>query len=218
MKLRTTAALLSVSLLAGCASTDAYTGEQKTSNSTMGALGGALGGALIGMASSSSSDRAKGALIGAAAGGLLGGGIGAYMDQQEAELRQQLAGTGVSVARNGDNIQLILPQTLTFDSGQSALKSAAVGTLSGVAMVLAKYDQTRLQISGHTDSTGSLELNQRLSLERAQSVATELTRQGVAFNRLATSGFGPNMPIASNTTEAGRAANRRVEVLLVPIS
>ncbi|QIZ78588.1 OmpA family protein [Ferrimonas lipolytica] len=216
MKLRTTAAMLCVAMLAGCATTDPYTGEQKTSNTTKGAVGGALAGAVIGMATSSKSDRGKGALIGAVAGGAIGGGVGNYMDKQETELRNKLAGTGVSVKRTGDNIQLVLPNTLTFASGQSDLQYAAVNTLSGVAMVLAEYDKTRLEISGHTDSTGGADLNQRLSIARAESVAAELTRQGVASYRVSTAGYGPLRPVATNDTTAGRAANRRVEILLIP--
>ncbi|WP_028115723.1 OmpA family protein [Ferrimonas senticii] len=218
MKNSLCAIAVSLTLLSGCATTshDPYTGEQKTNSATKGAIGGVLAGAIIGAASSSKSDRGKGALIGAAAGGLLGGGVGHYMDKQEAELRNQLAGTGVSVKRTGDNIQLVLPNTLTFDSGKSALKAGATNTLSGVAMVLAKYEKTRLEVTGHTDSTGSAELNQRLSIERAETVADELTRQGVASYRLSTAGYGPLRPIASNDTTQGRALNRRVEVLLIP--
>ncbi|WP_298444279.1 OmpA family protein [uncultured Ferrimonas sp.] len=216
MKFRTTAAMLCVAMLAGCASTDPYTGEQKTSNATKGAVGGALAGALIGLASSSKSDRGKGALIGAVAGGALGGGAGHYMDKQEAQLRDQLAGTGVSVVRQGDNIQLVLPNTLTFASGKSDLQYAAVNTLSGVAMVVAKFNKTRLEVTGHTDSTGGADLNQRLSIARAEAVAAELTRQGVSSYRISTAGYGPLRPIASNDSAAGRAQNRRVEILLIP--
>lgn len=216
MKLKITAAMLAATLLAGCQTTDAYTGEQKTSNTTKGAVGGALAGAIIGASVSSKSDRGKGALIGAVAGGAMGGGIGKYMDNQEAALRNKLAGTGVSVKRNGDNIQLVLPNTLTFDSGKSDLKYAAVNTLSGVTMVLNEYTKTRLEISGHTDSTGGADLNQRLSIERAESVAAELTRQGVASYRVSTAGYGPLRPVATNDTPEGRAANRRVEILLIP--
>ncbi|GAA5193632.1 OmpA family lipoprotein [Ferrimonas gelatinilytica] len=204
-------------MMTGCATTDPYTGEQKTSNATSGALIGAVSGALIGVASSSKSDRGKGALIGAASGAAVGGGIGYYMDQQEAKLRAQLAGTGVSVVRDGDNIQLIMPNSLTFDVGSSKLKLPAINTLQGVAMVVQEFDQTQLNITGHTDSTGSRDLNMRLSQQRADSVAAELLRRQVSSTRLATRGMGPDYPIASNQNTAGQAQNRRVEIVLTPI-
>ncbi|GAA4887543.1 OmpA family protein [Ferrimonas pelagia] len=216
MKIRLVPLALAALLATGCASTDAYTGEQKTSNATSGALIGAVGGALIGAASSSKSDRKKGLLIGAASGAAVGGGIGHYMDQQEAKLRQQLAGTGVSVVRQGDNIQLVMPNSLTFDVGSARLKMPAINTLSGVALVVQEFDQTDLRITGHTDSTGSRDLNMRLSQERAEAVASELLRHQVAVGRMNTTGAGPDQPIASNQTSDGQAQNRRVEIVLTP--
>ncbi|SHH97444.1 OmpA family protein [Ferrimonas marina] len=208
--------LMAALLASGCATTDPYTGEQKTSNAAGGAAIGAIGGALIGAASSSRGDRGKGILIGAASGAALGGGIGHYMDRQEAELREKLAGTGVSVARQGDNIQLVMPNSLTFDVGSASLKLPAINALSGVAMVVAEFDQTDLRIVGHTDSSGSRDLNMRLSQDRAQAVASELVRQEVSINRMVTHGAGPDQPIASNQTTEGKAQNRRVEIMLTP--
>ncbi|MBY6187720.1 OmpA family protein [Marinobacter hydrocarbonoclasticus] len=209
-------AVVAALMLSGCATTDPYTGEQKTSNATSGAVIGAVSGALIGAASSSKSDRSKGILIGAASGAALGGGIGHYMDRQEAALREKLAGTGVSVKRDGDHIQLVMPNSLTFDVGSNKLKLPAINALSGVAMVVSEFDQTNLVITGHTDSTGGRDLNMRLSRERADSVASELVRQQVSVTRMSTYGAGPDQPIASNQTDAGRAENRRVEIVLTP--
>ncbi|MBY5992208.1 OmpA family protein [Ferrimonas balearica] len=216
MQTRLIPALLAALLASGCASTDPYTGEQKTSNATSGAIIGAVGGALIGAASSSKSDRGKGILIGAASGAAVGGGIGHYMDRQEAALREKLAGTGVSVKRDGDNIQLVMPNSLTFDVNSTQLKLPAINALSGVAMVVTEFDQTNLMITGHTDSTGGRDLNMRLSRERAESVASELVRHQVSVGRMSTHGYGPDRPIATNQTDAGRAENRRVEIFLTP--
>ena len=203
--------------LAGCMTTDPYTGEQKTSNATKGAGIGAVAGAIIGAATSSSKDREKGILVGAAAGAAIGGGVGNYMDKQEAELRDELQGSGVQVVRSGNQIELIMPGNITFDTNVSSVKADFYPTLNSVAKVIVKFDETRVFVQGHTDSTGSLELNQRLSEDRANSVARYLAGQGVAQSRIETEGYGPRYPIADNSTAAGRAQNRRVEIeLYVP--
>lgn len=208
------AAALAATLLAGCTTTDPYTGEQKTSNTAGGALVGAGVGALAGLAVG---NNGKSALIGAAIGGLAGGAIGNYMDNQEAELRAQLQGTGISVTRAGDRIILNMPSNITFDTDQDALKSQFFPTLNSVAIVLRKFDKTLIDVNGHTDSTGSLQYNEGLSQRRAESVAGYLTGQGVDARRVSALGFGPSRPIASNASEAGRAQNRRVEITIAPI-
>lgn len=216
MKKLSAVALTGLLALGGCQTTDPYTGEAKTSNATTGAVAGAVTGAIIGAASSSKKDRGKGALIGAAAGGAVGGGIGYYMDQQEAELRQRLQGTGVQVVRQGDQIQLVMPGNITFDTGRAEVKASFYPVLNSVVVVLKEFDETRIEVAGHTDSTGSLELNQRLSEERAASVAAYLGGQGVTSGRLQSVGFGPRYPLASNTTAEGRSQNRRVELRILP--
>ena len=148
--------------MTGC-TTNPYTGESQTSKGAWGALAGAATGAAVGALSSSKGDRKKGILTGVAAGAALGGGIGYYMDVQEAKLREKLQGTGVSVTRNGDQLILNMPNNVTFDSASAQLKAAGANTLSGVAMVVAEFDKTRLNVVGHTDSTGSRELNMKLS-------------------------------------------------------
>lgn len=162
-------------------------------------------------------DRGKGALIGAAAGAALGGGVGYYMDVQEAKLRDKMRGTGVSVTRSGDNIILNMPNNVTFDSSSATLKPAGANTLTGVAMVLKEYPKTAVNVVGYTDSTGSHDLNMRLSQQRADSVASSLITQGVDASRIRTSGMGPANPIASNSTAEGKAQNRRVEITLSPL-
>jgi outer membrane protein OmpA-like peptidoglycan-associated protein len=203
--------------LGGCMTYDPYTGEQKTSNATKGSVIGALGGAAIGVATSSKSDRGKGALIGAAAGGVLGGGVGVYMDRQEVQLRQQLEGTGVRVVRNGDQISLVMPGNITFDLNQTSIRSQFAGTLDSVALVLKEFDQTIIQIEGHTDSQGADSYNQLLSERRASSVRDFLLNQGIESKRTRAVGYGERSPVASNDTESGREQNRRVELTLVPM-
>ena len=183
----------------------------------MGAGLGALVGAGVGVLSSSKHDRGKGALIGAAAGAALGGGAGYYMDVQESKLRDKMRGTGVSVTRQGDNIVLNMPNNVTFDSSSSTLKPAGANTLTGVAMVLKEYPKTAVNVVGYTDSTGSQDLNMRLSQQRADSVASSLIVQGVEASRVRTQGMGPANPIASNSTTEGKAQNRRVEITLSPM-
>ena len=202
--------------VSGCTTINPYSGEEQTSNAVKGGAIGAATGALVGVLSSSKKDRGKGALIGAASGAALGGDIGYYMDVQEAKLRQKMKGTGVSVTRSGDQIILNMPNNVTFDSNASQLKPAGANTLSGVAMVLKEYEDTRVHIIGHTDSSGSRELNMRLSEQRAESVGTALITMGVDASRLSMSGVGPDQPVASNSTAAGKAQNRRVTLTLSP--
>lgn len=202
--------------LNGCTTINPYTGEQQTSNAAKGGAIGAATGALVGVLSASKHDRGKGALIGAAAGAALGGGAGYYMDVQEAKLRQQMQGTGVSVSRDGDNIVLNMPNQVTFDSNSSQLKPAGASTLTGVARVLKEYPKTRVNIVGHTDSSGTRALNMRLSQQRAESVASALILQGVDNARLDIRGVGPDQPIADNKTVEGKAQNRRVTIAVSP--
>lgn len=216
MKMKVLAAVL-VAGVSGCTTTDPYTGEQKTTNTTKGAAIGAVSGAVIGAATASSKDRGKGVLTGAIAGGAIGAGVGVYMDKQEQKLRTKLEGTGVSVAREGDNLRLTMPSSITFGVDQDQVRSDFYATLGSVVEVLKEYDKTNIRITGHTDSTGSDSYNQALSERRADSVARYLTAQGVAAGRVWTTGSGERYPIASNDTEEGRQANRRVEMELVPI-
>ncbi len=210
-------AIFAIFTLAACTTTDPYTGEEKTSNTAKGAGIGAVAGAVIGAASASKSDRKKGALTGAAAGAAIGGGVGNYMDRQEAKLREELQGSGVQVRREGDRLYLVMPGNITFATGRYEIRSDFYSVLDSVAKVLAEFDQTAIKVSGHTDSTGGDQLNQTLSEQRAASVRDYLIRSDVAAGRIQAYGYGPRYPVASNSTAEGRAANRRVELELLPM-
>ncbi|MEH6451982.1 MAG: OmpA family protein [Psychromonas sp.] len=205
-------------LLSACSMPNPYSGEDEISNAAGGAALGAISGALIGMAASSKSDRGKGALIGAASGAAVGGGIGYYMDIQEAELRKQLQSTGVSITRDGDNIILNMPNEVTFGVDQTVLSARAKDVLNSVVLVAKEYDETKLNVLGFTDSTGSKSYNLRLSQVRASEVSQYITSQKVDGNRVSATGMGIANPIANNDTKQGRAQNRRVEIILTPLS
>jgi len=218
---RWSAVLLGACLfLAACQTTNPYTGQPEMSNTAKGAGIGALAGAAIGALTNTShgNQAATNALIGAGVGALAGGGVGYYMDQQEKKLRMQLQGTGVSVTRMGDNIILNMPGNITFASSSSDINSGFYNTLNSVALVLKEYNKTIVTVAGHTDSTGSDELNNNLSQARANSVAQYLINQGLFPQRFVVQGYGKTRPIAPNETPDGRAKNRRVEIQLSPLT
>jgi outer membrane protein OmpA-like peptidoglycan-associated protein len=203
---------------AGCQTTDAYTGEKKVNSASKGAGIGALAGAVLGAATGDNSkERRERALIGAGIGALTGAGVGAYMDKQEAKLRAQLQGTGVSVTRSGDNLILNMPGNITFKTASADLNANFFRVLDSVGLVLKEFDKTTIDVEGHTDSDGSDQYNQQLSLQRAQSVGTYLQSQGVNGQRIVAFGAGEARPVASNSTPDGKQQNRRVELKLQPI-
>jgi outer membrane protein OmpA-like peptidoglycan-associated protein len=210
------AGLAMLAATAGC-TTDAYTGEKEVSKTAIGAVLGAAAGAGIG-ALANKRNRAKGALIGAGIGGLAGGAVGAYMDVQEKKLREQLQGTGVSVTRQGDEIVLNMPGNVTFNTDSAEIKSNFYAVLNSVSIVVKEYDKTIIEVTGHTDSTGSDAYNQTLSEKRAGSVGDYIKGQGINPQRVLTQGFGEQLPKADNSTPAGREQNRRVELRLVPLT
>lgn len=206
-------------VLAGCETLDAYTRESQTSSATKGAIIGAVSGAVVGLVSGDDAvERRQRALIGAGVGALAGAAIGNYMDQQEARLRAELEGTGVSVTRMGDNITLNMPGNVTFATNSADLSPQFFGVLTSVSKVMKEYDKTVVEVAGHTDSDGSEDYNQGLSQRRAGSVAQYLQSQGINTQRLITIGLGETMPVADNATAAGKQANRRVEITMVPIT
>ncbi len=213
------AATLGLGVLAGCQTTDPYTGEQRTSKATTGAAIGAVAGAVVGLASGDdATERRQRALVGAGIGGLSGAAIGNYMDRQEAELRRKLRGSGVSVTRSGNDIILNMPGNITFATDSADLRPQFFDVLDSVALVLDEYGKTVINVMGHTDSTGAAAYNQRLSERRAETVARYLSGRGIDSRRIIARGFGETRPVANNDTATGRQQNRRVELTLSPIT
>ena len=220
--MRTSLIAASLSLFLGaCSSTyDPYTGEEETSKSAIGAGIGASLGAVIAYLDNKDEDarkRNQRILAAAAGGAALGAGVGYYMDTQEAKLRKQLRGTGVSVKREGDNINLIMPGNITFATGSAEVKDQFKPILDSVTLVLEEFDKTLIVVGGHTDSDGSDTFNQQLSENRARSVAQYFAQKGILAERLDPVGFGERVPITSNQTMEGKQQNRRVELTLLPI-
>ena len=208
------AALLSTT--AACV-TNPETGERELSQK--GAIGGVLGavvGYFAGDIIGGRRDRTERA-IGAGVGAVAAAAIGTYMDKQEAELRRKTAGTGVVVEREGDELLLTMPAGITFPINSYEIQPQFYSTLDQVAQTLNAYPSTLIDVYGHTDPSGGDAINLPLSRNRAESVASYLAQRGVNRTRVATQGFGSSQPIADNSTETGRAQNRRVELRVVPI-
>ena len=218
LKLAALGATLAV-FTAGCATYTGQTNDPNDPNRTQrGALIGAAIGAAAGLLSGDDAvERRQRAMVGAGIGALAGGGIGAYQDRQEAELRRETAGTGIDVSRDGDVIKLNLPDGVTFDFAKYDLKPQFYPALNTIASTLKEYNQTIVEVSGHTDSIGSDAANQTLSERRANAVSSYLIGQGVQRERFEVVGMGERYPIASNDTDQGRGLNRRVEIRLLPL-
>jgi len=188
---------------AGCAT-------KKGTGAAVGAAGGAAAGAAIG---SSTGNTLLGALIGAAVGGAAGAYIGNYMDEQAAEIERDLE--GASVERVEEGIKITFDSGILFDVDSSALRPAAAVNLAKLAVILNKYDDTAILIEGHTDASGELDYNQRLFVDRAQSVAYMLEAEQVGPVRFTIKGYGETQPIADNESVDGRQANRRVDLAIM---
>ena len=196
--------------------TDPNTGQKKVSRTAIGGVGGVVVGGLLGGLIGGKTGR----IVGAGIGGVAGAAVGYTMDKQIKELKEQTAGSGVDVTEtdNGQAILVNLPDGVTFDVGSATLKPAFRETLDKVAQSLIQYPNSLVDVYGHTDSTGSDAFNQTLSENRARTVMNYLISKGVPAARLRSQGFGETMPVAENTTEAGRAKNRRVEIKIVPVT
>jgi outer membrane protein OmpA-like peptidoglycan-associated protein len=217
-KVGTLAMGLAVTLTA-CTTLDPYTREEQPARAQRQAIIGAAAGAVAGLITGDSSmERKKRALVGAGLGALAGAGVGTYMDRQQAKLRAELEGTGVSVTRIGDNITLNMPGNITFATNSADLNANFYEVLNSVSTVLDEFDQTVVEVAGHTDSTGETAYNQALSERRAQAVVAYLGTRSVLTERMIPIGVGETRPIASNDTDAGRQQNRRVELTLVPLT
>src|SRR6478735_174237 len=211
------AVALSGAVMTAACTTDPYTGRQEISKTAIGAIGGALGGYLLGDLVGGHSDRTE-KIVGAGIGAIAGGAVGAYMDRQEADLRRQTAGTGVEVIRQGDDLVLRMPSGITFAVDHYDIQPQFQSTLNQVAQTLVSYNQTYIDVLGHTDSDGSDAYNQALSERRAGAVADYLSMHGVARARMGIRGYGETAPIATNATVEGKAENRRVEIKVVPVT
>jgi outer membrane protein OmpA-like peptidoglycan-associated protein len=176
----------------------------------VGAAAGAALGTLVG-----GNDR-RNALVGAGIGLLAGGAAGQYLDRQERDLEASLAGTGAEVERQGDQLLVTMPSQVTFATDSAPIQPQFYSALNSVAQTLQEYPSSYVDIVGHTDNTGEDAYNQRLSESRARAVADHLISRGVNPARVASYGQGESQPVASNETEAGRQANRRVELLITP--
>jgi outer membrane protein OmpA-like peptidoglycan-associated protein len=218
MKLSIATVAATALLVSACTTTDPITGETRTNNTANGALLGALAGAALGyMTNTSDSEEGRtNALIGAGIGALAGAGIGHYMDQQEAEMRRALSESGVGVRRQGNDLMLIMPGDITFDTGSSSITSGFYMVLNDVSDVLNRYPATYVDVIGHADATGPDDYNQNLSEQRASAVGGYLIAQRVLRDRFYIAGMGERSPIASNDTVYGRRENRRVEIVIRP--
>ncbi|MCI5724625.1 MULTISPECIES: OmpA family protein [Fusobacterium] len=204
--------LLVAATLVGCTAADDLGGF---SGRTGGTAGGAAAGALIGQLIGKDT---KSTLVGAGIGSLVGLTWGAYLDKQEAALKDSLKDTPVQVAREGENLNINLPGGVTFATDSASIASSFYSSLNEIAKVLVQYPESKILVNGYTDSTGGDAHNQALSERRAESVANYLVAQGVSSSRIIATGYGKLDPIATNTTEAGKQANRRVEVKIVPLN
>ena len=205
--------------VSACTTLDPYTREEKTAKAQRQAVIGAAAGAVAGLITGDSSmERKKRALVGAGLGALAGAGVGTYMDRQEAKLRAELEKTGVSVTRIGNNITLNMPGNITFATNSADLNAGFFQVLNSVALVVNEFNQTVIEVAGHTDNTGGDQYNQQLSERRAGAVAAYLGTRSVRSDRIITVGMGETRPVATNDTETGRQSNRRVELTLVPLT
>ena len=210
-------------LLTACATNPNDPNQKTKQGAAVGATLGAIAGAVIGHQRDHSGGALRGALIGAAAGGVLGAGAGMYMDKQQAAFDQELAAekraNQIEVERlQNENLKITMNSEVSFDYNSAELQPAFRRTLDKVAGILKRYPRSTVKITGHTDSRGSAEYNQRLSEQRAKAVGRHLADAGVDSRRVITEGRGETQPRSTNETEAGRQLNRRVEMLIIPDS
>lgn len=176
----------------------------------MGAVGGAVLGSLL------SDHKREGAVRGALIGGLLGGGIGASLDAQAADMRNRLGNPNVTVTNMGDYLLVNLPDDVLFATGSATLRPDLQREIRSIAANLVTYPDSNIEVVGHTDNVGAAAMNMDLSQRRAYSVSSILIGSGVPAGRVTSYGRGEESPVASNLTDAGRAQNRRVEILVRP--
>ncbi|MGO4852596.1 OmpA family protein [Phaeovulum sp. W22_SRMD_FR3] len=219
MKTKTTLMLATAGLFALSACTDTSGGYQSSAPTQSRAQSGAVTGAIIGGllgGTRKGDDKLAKAAVGAAIGAGVGGLIGSQLDKQAAELQRDIGSNGVSIVNNGNQLVVTMPQDVLFATDSATLRPDLQGDIYTLAGSLNRYPNTRVQVVGHTDNTGAADYNQRLSQQRANSVASVLISAGVPSSRVQAYGRGEDQPIASNYTPEGRAQNRRVEFIIVP--
>jgi outer membrane protein OmpA-like peptidoglycan-associated protein len=202
-------ALVAAGTLTACTRADG-TRNNTATQTAAGAAAGAVIGNIIGDGDSDAT------IIGAAVGGIAGGALGNRLDRQQADLQQAIGGSGAGIVNTGDRLVVSLPEAISFDTGSADVRPTIRDDIIAVSRSLQRYPDTTVQVIGHTDNTGTASLNQRLSESRAQAVANILVASGTPDHRVRAYGVGFSQPIASNGTSAGRAANRRVEIVITP--
>jgi outer membrane protein OmpA-like peptidoglycan-associated protein len=195
-------------LMAGCADMSA-----RQQGTAQGAGIGAVAGAVLSAATGGKAGT--GAVIGGALGAVAGNVWSKRQEDRRVALEQASRGTGVEVSRTADNqLKLNIPSDVSFDVNSATIRPSMRGVLDPIAIALKDDPNARVTIVGHTDATGPDSVNDPLSYERARSVHDYLATRGVASSHMQTAGRGEREPVADNTTESGRAQNRRVEIYL----
>lgn len=208
---------MAAALSLGACATDPVTGESIWGNTGRGAAIGAIVGGLGGVFAGGNDGR--NAAVGAAVGAIAGAGIGRYMDGQEEDMRRKVAASGIGIQRIGDRIELVMPSDVTFAKGSATLDPSFMPTLDKVAESLNLYPKTTIDIIGHASTEGADQANLDLSYRRAEAVRVYLQSKAVLGQRIATGGLGESQPlVVPDDTEAKRAVNRRVQVVLRPVT
>lgn len=196
--------------LAGCATPEGGIGDKTKGGAIMGGIIGAIVGANAG------GNKKENVVFGTAIGATLGAVIGQELDRQEEALKNSIGGSGATITNTGAELVVTLPEAITFDTGSSVVRPELLGDLNKLAANLNEFDQTTVDVLGHTDNVGEAGFNQQLSAQRADAVRILLINGGVAAGRLRAFGRGENEPKATNLTEEGRQQNRRVEIVIRP--
>lgn len=207
-KIAVTSALVAVGLVSACTYADG-TQNNTATQTVAGTAAGAVIGNLIGGDEQST-------IIGGVVGGIAGTALGSYLDRQQSELEASIGGSGAGIINTGNSLVVSLPEAITFGVDSSDVMPSIRDDLIAVSQSLQKYSDSTVQVVGNTDSTGSAAYNQGLSERRAQAVTNILIASGTPAWRVQAYGRGAAQPVASNATPDGRAANRRVEIIITP--
>ena len=202
--------------LAACTPVNEYNADPNARTKQGALTGAALGAGLGVLTGEGGKDKLDRAVVGAAIGGLAGGAIGRNLDRQAAELQAQISDSRIRVINEGNQLRVVMPEGILFAVDSASVNASVQNDLFAVADNLNRYPNSRVEVIGHTDNTGSAAYNQDLSQRRAMAVAAILRNAGVSGGRIAAYGRGEDAPVASNLTPEGRQQNRRVEILIIP--